>query len=195
MYCSIFYINFLPTLQIWGVSWKQILTSFLNEAGHIYYFNAITLFLCLSWMLLHILKVFGQRIEHHQRSSRRMTKSVSVLKNLVFDWKRHYLLIDQLVDQLNNCFCVILLVIFTTAFIRSVNLCFTFTSSYSQQNEWTGEASIGMIYYLLIEYFLIVQVAYVSQLIATRVVIPCLLSTVLLQLIVLRISKCCRQRI
>ncbi len=167
MYFSIFYTNILPTLQMQGISWQRMLLTFFNEACNIFYFNAITLFLCLSWMLLHILKVFSQRIKHQHSSGR--TKSVSFLKNLVFDWKNHYLLIDQLVDQLNNCFCVILLVIFTTAFVRSVNLCFSLTSSYSRQKGWSGEAKIDMIYYLLIEFFLIVQVTYVSQLIATRV--------------------------
>lgn len=167
MYFSIFYINILPSLQFRGISWQRMLITCFSEAGHIYYFNAITLFLCLSWMLLHILKVFSQRIAYQH--SRRRTKSVSFLKNLVSDWKSHYLLIDQLVDQINNCFCVILLVIFTTAFVRSVNLCFSLTSSYSRQKGWAGEAKIEMIYYLLIEFFLIVQVTFVSQLIATRV--------------------------
>lgn len=170
MYLSVFYINILPNFQIGGISWRQLLLIFASEVGNIQYFNAVTLFLCLSWMLVHILKVFGQRIENHSQK----IQSISILKHKVSDWKRHYLLINQLVDQLNNCFCVILLVIFTVAFVRSVNFCFTLTSSFNLRKGWTlgwngDEASIGMLYFLLIELFLIVQVAYVSHLIGALV--------------------------
>jgi len=169
MYFSVFYISILPTFY-WSKSWWEVFMFFVTEVGDIHYFNAVTLFLCLSWMLVHILKVFGQRIEYNCHKN----QSLTVLKHKVSDWKRHYLLINRLVDQLNNCFGVILLVIFTVAFIRSVNFCFTITSSFGHRKGWTvgwngDEASFGMVYFLLIELFLIVQVAYVSHLIGALV--------------------------
>lgn len=152
---------------------KLILT--LNHALVIYPNSAGVLFLSLAWVAAKCLQVLSERIEEkaNQVWVGRQTVLINIQKNddderMVDEWKRLYLLIDHLVEEINRSFGFPLLIIFTSVFVRIINNLFSVMVSFDGKE--LDEGYNGRIHFLLMDFFGIMLPAYVSHRIKEEVI-------------------------
>ncbi len=153
-----------PTIGSWI---KLILT--VNSTLVIYPNSAGVLFLSLAWVAAKCLQVLSKRIQEkaNQLNVGRQTDLNNIQKNdydderMVDEWKRLYLLIDHLVEEINRSFGFPILIIFTSVIVRIINNLFSVMMSLNGK-ELDGGYN-GRIYFLLMDFFGIMLAAYVSH--------------------------------
>ena len=81
-------------------------------------------------------------------------------------WKRKYLIISELVDQMQRCFSIVLLIITTSQFIRMITSSFKLMRKIHKQ-EWTN--SMDILYRLFIELSHFIPLIYTPYKISEKV--------------------------
>ena len=99
-----------PAMQsVAGFSGEMTVFFFLQLITALFYsFSSYVLIICLVMVGIVLLKVLSRRID------------ADSLKN-IDKWRRFYWLIGGFIDQINNSFGLVLLVLFTSSFIRMIN--------------------------------------------------------------------------
>ena len=85
--------------------------------------SAMGVFICLTWMTSMILQALARDIK--LRTAELPSHSDILMKTQLLKWRRHYGLICELVDQINHCFGLILLIFVAKQFI----VCITYSFS------------------------------------------------------------------
>ena len=137
--------------------WAKLVVA-LTSLLKIYPICGFILLISLTWMVSELLKIFGKRISncHHETQTiRKHNKDTS--KNMLDEWKRHYLLIDRLVEELNCSFGFIILILVSSTFVRIINSLFKLMSSFNQ-----GGGFFIQIFFLLIDCMSLALMAYAS---------------------------------
>lgn len=152
---------------------KLILT--LNNALVIYPNSAGVLFLSLAWMVVKCLQVLAKRIE--DRANQVDVGRQAILNNIqkqgddermLDEWKQLYLLLNHLVEEINRSFGFPLLIIFTSVIVRIINNLFSVMLSFDGKE--LNKGYNGRIHFLLMDFFGIMLVAYVSHRIKEEVI-------------------------
>ncbi len=150
-----------------GLWIKLIFT--LNNVLFIYPNSAGVLFLSMGWMVSKCLQILAKRIENKANYQIKVGRKITLLPNqnkndderMLDDWKRTYLLLDHLVDQLNRSFGLPLLIIFSSIIVRLINNLFKVILSFNVEE--LGRNHFGRIHFLLIDFLGIFLAAYVSH--------------------------------
>ena len=115
------------------------------------------MFICLGWIASIMLdtlstnKNFKQLSLKHNRDG---IESPSIKWEIkILGWKRKYLIISELVDQLQRSFSLILLVITTSQFIRMITSSFRLMRRI-QNEDWTGSFSIFARLFIELTHFI-----------------------------------------
>lgn len=157
-------------------SWIKLILP-VNSTLVIYSNSAAVLFLSLSWVAAKCLQVLSERIQkkaNQQVDVGRQTDLNTIQKNdddderMVDEWKRLYLLIDHLVEEINRSFGFSLLIIFTSVIVRIINILFSVMMSLNEKE--LDEGYNGRIHFLLMDFFGIMLAAYVSHRIKEEVI-------------------------
>jgi len=127
------------------------------------------LFLSLAWMLVKHLKIFTERIkkrvrwEEKQRLFTSKSELLSSDERILDEWKRHYLLIDRLVQELNLSFGFVQLVLVSSTFLRFVNGMFKVILNFKEDFDEEKGGYMELHLFLILEFISLSLGAYVSQ--------------------------------
>lgn len=114
-------------------------------------------------MIVEMLRILSDRVRYYGEACnlpRLTNQKTRHLIDVTTTWRRQYLLIDQLVDELNESFGLILLILTASGFIRMVNNSFQLITavSFSYLMRFTSLA-----YFTVWEIGYLVGIAYVCH--------------------------------
>ena len=147
-------------------SWIKVIIT-LNQVLVIYPNSAGVLFLSLALVVSKYLQIFTERISDQANYQKKVGRKLTLPnqkdddERMLDDWKRIYLLIDHLVDELNRSFGLPLLIIFSSVVVRMINNLFKVMMSFNVE-ELDGSYN-GRIHFFFMDLFNIVLAAYVSN--------------------------------
>lgn len=114
----------------------------------VYPISGYVLFICFGYFSILMLETLTDHISHDKKG---------------IEWcKRCYLLIGQWIDQLNQCFGFILLILITGGFIRMISTSFFLVSNFKRSNDFSMDSFI-QIWVLVHEFGAVFATAYISR--------------------------------
>lgn len=149
-----------PNTPLWA-KFVVVLTSLLK----IYPALAFVLLISLTWMVAELLKIFVNRISECYHETKSVRKNSNAAENVLDEWKRHYLLIDRLIEELNRSFGFIILILVSSTFVKIINSLFKLMSNFNDGGGWV----IIQLFFLLLDCISLTLMAYTSHRVSREV--------------------------
>jgi len=152
----------------------------LFQLGFIYALSSVILFSCLAWTMSYCIKTLSERVKffhRHYGTTKKRSKSKTnsntrqdsrVILALLDRWKRQYLSIYCLIEEINDMFGPILLIFITSTFVRLINNTFRLMAPLAVRgSSWID--NMFLFSETVQDVFFLVLISYVSHRLQTEV--------------------------